>query len=229
MTKQAKIVHQVQSQWVMCFLRDMSPESALDHYLAALPYRDMIIGVGLDSLETDHPPLLFGEVFSRARVDGFRITCHCDVGDKDTLRKIDQVIHHLGGTGADRVDHGLNAVDESMLLEALKEKGLGLTICPWGYLCYSGEENVLDRVRRLHSAGVKIAIGSDDPAYMEDVWLSHSLYLLRVACGFTNNDFVKLQRNAIEVCWAPEDTKMAIMNELALFSTNLKTLERRRT
>lgn len=216
-------MHQVQSQWAMCFLRDMSPESALDHYLAALPYRDMIIGVGLDSLETDNPPLLFEEVFSRARVDGFRITCHCDVGDKDTLRNIDKAIHHLGGTGADRVDHGLNAVDEPMLLQALKEKGL--TICPWGYLCYSGEENVLDRVRRLHSAGVKIAIGSDDPAYMEDVWLSHSLYLLRVACGFTNDDFVKLQRNAIEVCWAPEDTKMAIMNELALFSTNFKTLE----
>lgn len=161
MTEQANTVHQVQSQWVMCFLRDMSPESALEHYLAPLPYRDMIIGVGSDSLETDRPPLLFGEVFSRAREDGFRITCHCDVGDKDTLRNIDQVFHHLGGTGADRVDHGLDAVDEPMLLEALNEKDMGMTICPWGYLCYSGQENVLDRVCRLHSAGVNIAIGSD--------------------------------------------------------------------
>lgn len=59
---------------------------------------------------------------------------------------------------------------------------------------------------------------------MEDVWLSHSLYLLRVASGFTNDDFVKLQRNAIEVCWVPEDTKTAIMNEL--FSADCKGMKK---
>lgn len=204
----------------------MSSESALDHYLAALPYREMIIGIGLDSLETDRPPLLLGEVFSRARKDGFKITCHCDAGDEDTLRNIYQVIHHLGGTGADRVDHGLDAVFEPTLLEALNEKDMGMTIFPWGYLCYSGQENVLDRVDRLHSTGVKIGIGNDDPAYMEDVWLSHSLYLLRVACGFTNDNFVKLQRNAIEICWAPKDTKTAIMNESELFSADFKGMKK---
>jgi adenosine deaminase len=113
-----------------------------------------------------------------------------------------------------------------MLLEALIEKDMGITICPWGYLFYSGQENVLDRVRRLHSAGVKTAMGSDDPAYMEDVWLSHSLYLLRVTCRFTNDDFVKLQRNAIEVRWAPEDTKTSIINELKLFSADFKWMKK---
>lgn len=60
----------------------------MEHYQQALPYRDLIIGIGLDSLEVDRPPLLFDEVFHCARSDGFKITCHCDVGDKDTMRNI---------------------------------------------------------------------------------------------------------------------------------------------
>lgn len=45
----------------------MSLELVLDYYLAALPYRNMIVGIGLDLLETDRPLLFFEEVFSRAR------------------------------------------------------------------------------------------------------------------------------------------------------------------
>ncbi|KAF7592532.1 hypothetical protein BBP40_012756 [Aspergillus hancockii] len=207
----------VQSQWIMCFLRDMSPESAVSHYIDALPYRDMIIGIGLDSLETDRPPLLFENVFSRARADGFKITCHCDVGAKDSLRHIAQVIDELGGTGADRIDHGLHAADDPSLLAKLKEKDLGMTICPWGYLCYSGEGKILERIRILHGAGIKITIGSDDPAYMEDIWLDHSLYMLRKLCDFTDNDFLTLQRNAVDICWASGGVKSQILAELEVF------------
>ncbi|KAE8389350.1 hypothetical protein BDV23DRAFT_99307 [Aspergillus alliaceus] len=207
----------VQSQWIMCFLRDMSPESAMSHYTDALPYRDMIVGIGLDSLETDRPPLLFEEVFRRARRDGFRITCHCDVGAKDSLRHIAQVLDQLGGTGADRIDHGLHAADDPSLLSRVREKDLGMTICPWGYLCYSGESKILERVRILHDEGIKIAIGSDDPAYMEDVWLNHSLYLLRELCHFTDEDFLVLQRNAVDICWASTGTKRQIIAELEGF------------
>ncbi|KAE8327543.1 adenosine deaminase [Aspergillus sergii] len=204
----------VQSQWIMCFLRDMSPESAMSHYIDALPYRDMIVGIGLDSLETDRPPLLFEDVFQRAREDGFKITCHCDVGAKDSLRHIAQVIDQLGGTGADRIDHGLHAADDPSLLSKVKEKGLGMTICPWGYLCYSGETQILERIRIIHDAGIKIAIGSDDPAYMEDIWLNNSLYMLRELCHFTDDDFVALQRYAVDICWASTDVKTGILAEL---------------
>lgn len=198
----------------MCFLRDMSPESAMSHYIDALPYRDMIVGIGLDSLETDRPPLLFEDVFQRAREDGFKITCHCDVGAKDSLRHIAQVIDQLGGTGADRIDHGLHAADDPSLLAKVKEKDLGMTICPWGYLCYSGETQILERIRIIHDAGIKIAIGSDDPAYMEDVWLNNSLHMLRELCHFTDDDFVALQRYAIDICWASADVKREILAEL---------------
>jgi adenosine deaminase len=60
-------------------LRDMPLEAAIEHYEAALPYKDIITGVRLDSNEYDRPPSLFEELYLRARVDGFNLTCHCDV------------------------------------------------------------------------------------------------------------------------------------------------------
>lgn len=202
-------------------LRDMSPESAISHCVDALPYTDMIAGVGLDSLEVDRPPMLFAEMFTFARKNGWKITCHCDVGDKDTLRNIHQVIYQIGGTGSDRIDHGLNAVENPDLLTAIKQRGLGMTICPWGYLCYSGVGDIFPMVRQLFDAGIDIAIGSDDPSYMEDIWLSHSLYMLRVKCDFTNRELLNLQRNAVRMCWALPAVKDEILAELTEFEKNM--------
>ncbi|KAF3034763.1 hypothetical protein E8E11_004808 [Didymella keratinophila] len=120
----------VTSKWIMCFLHDESPESAMQHYEAALPYRDMIISVGLDSNEVGRPPSLFDDVFVRARSDGFRITAHCDVGTSYLLSHIRQVTSSIGGMGADRIDHGQNAAGDTELVEHIKQKVLGMTICP---------------------------------------------------------------------------------------------------
>ncbi len=113
----------------MCFLRDLSPESAMEHYELSLPYRDIIVGIGLDSNEFDRPPELFSEVYLRARKDGFRLTAHCDVKQPATLEHIRQVVTVLGGTGAERVDHGLDAAEKDELVNLIAEKGVGMTIC----------------------------------------------------------------------------------------------------
>jgi len=73
-------------------LRDQSPEDAMEMYIAALPYKDMIVGIGLDSNEYDRPPALFEELYLRARADGFKLTCHCDVTQKNTHVHIRQYV-----------------------------------------------------------------------------------------------------------------------------------------
>ncbi|KAM0331535.1 hypothetical protein ACHAQA_003212 [Verticillium albo-atrum] len=145
----------VKSGWIMCFLRDRSPESALEHYREALLYKDMIIGFGLDSDERDRPPSLFDEVFTLARRDGFKITAHCDVGQKDTHENIRQVVSTLGGGGADRIDHGLNAADKQELNDLILNKDIGITICPWAYLRRWTYQEVAERLQTLVDAGTK--------------------------------------------------------------------------
>ncbi|KAG9187077.1 adenosine deaminase [Alternaria panax] len=204
----------VKSAWIMCFLRDESPESAAEHYDAALRYRDMIVGIGLDSNEVDRPPSLFDGIFVRARNDGFRLTAHCDVGKPYPLEHIHQVASSIAGTGADRIDHGLNAAGDTDLMAIIKEKGVGMTICPWSYIRHQPMDEVFQRIRALFDAGIMIAIASDDPAFMEDTWALENLLVLKRYCNFTNLEIQRLAENSIEMCWASEDTKGHILREL---------------
>lgn len=203
--------------YIMCFLRDVSPEEAMEHYELALPYREMIVGIGLDSNEYDRPPMLFDEVYRRARKDGFKLTCHCDVAQKDTHEHTRQVICEIGGGGADRVDHGLDAAEVPELLGVIKEKRIGMTLCPWAYVRHHKEENVFGYVRRLFTAGVLVNISSDSPAYVESNWVVDNLSLLQMKGGFTNEEIVKVQRNSLEMCWAGEDVKAEMGEKIERF------------
>ncbi|KAH7333244.1 hypothetical protein BKA65DRAFT_507443 [Rhexocercosporidium sp. MPI-PUGE-AT-0058] len=207
----------VKSQWIMCILRDMSPESAIEAYEAALPYKDMIVGIGLDSDELDRPSNLFDALFKRARADGFKITSHCDFNQKNTHEHIRQVAEELGGSGADRIDHGLNAADREELVKVIKEKEAGMTVCPCAYVRHTAEREVFLRIRKLFDEGIKIAVASDDPAYMEDNWVLHNLYLVQEKCRFADHEMIQLQRNAVEICWASDALKQELTRELDNF------------
>lgn len=191
----------------------------MQHYEAALKYRDMIVGIGLDSNEVDKPPSLFEEVFARARNDGFYLTAHCDVGKSYPTSHIYQVAASIAGTGADRIDHGLNAVGDAKLIELIKKKGLGMTICPWSYIRHQPFDDVFQRTRALFDAGIRISIGSDDPAFMEDTWVLENLLVAKKYCGFTNLEVQKLAENAIRDCWASENSKNHMLQELYSIDT----------
>ncbi|KAF7185231.1 putative deaminase [Pseudocercospora fuligena] len=201
----------LKSSWIMCFMRDESPESAMECYEAALPYRDMIIGIGLDSNEDNRPPNLFKDVFSRAKKDGYKLTCHCDIGRTYPVEHIRQVIEDIR---ADRIDHGLNIVEDTKLMDSVKEKGLGMTICPWSYIRHQPFAEVWETVRKIFDAGIKISIGSDDPAFMEDTWVLENFRILKKFCGFSNGDVVRLMRGAMEMSWASPDVKEEMIAEL---------------
>lgn len=186
----------------------------MEHYEAALKYRDMIVGIGLDSNEVDRAPSLFDEVFVRARNDGFRLTAHCDVGKSYPLEHIHQVASIMAGTGADRIDHGLNAAGDANLMKIIKKKELGMTICPWSYIRHQPMDEVFERIRALFDAGIMIAIASDDPAFMEDTWVLENFLVVKRYCGFTNLEIQRLAENAIEMCWASEDAKRQMLLEL---------------
>ena len=195
----------------MCFLRDMSVESAWETYQAMLPYKDMVIGIGLDSDENDRPPALFADLYTRAQQDGFHITAHCDVGQKDTYQNIRQVAADLL---LDRIDHGLNAATDTDLIRIIKDRGVGMTLTPWGYLRHEPVEEIFPRIRKLFDEGIPIAIGSDDPAYMENCWILHDLLLVKRMCGFDDGDMVKLARDAADMCWADKNLKEGIRREI---------------
>ena len=174
----------------------------------------MIVGIGLDSNEDQHPPSLFEEIYLRARADGFRLTAHCDVGKAYPIEHVHQVVNSVGGTGAERVDHGMNATDDPELMETIREKEIGMTICPWSYIRHQPFDEVFERIRTLFDAGIKISIASDDPTFMEDTWLYENMLLAQRFCKFSDEDMLRLAKNAVEICWASDAVKKGILDQL---------------
>ena len=77
----------------------------------SLPYRDWIVGVGLDSDERGNPPVKFRGGLRRAPArEGFRLTMHCDVDQEDSVAHIWQCLDEIG---VERIDHGVNALEDA--------------------------------------------------------------------------------------------------------------------
>lgn len=180
----------------------------------SLPYKDWIVGVGLDSDEAGNPPVKFREVFARARAEGYRMTMHCDVDQKNSTEHIRQVIEEIG---VDRIDHGVNALEDPALIAAIREKGLGLTVCP------ISNSHVTDglkaaEIRALLDQGVKVTVNSDDPAYFPG-YVAENLAVLRPApASLTDADLVRLQRNAIDISWAAPAIRDRFLAELDAYA-----------
>lgn len=117
----------IEAGLILCFLRDLDPRWAMATLVESVPYRDWILGVGLDSDERGNPPAKLAEVFARARSMGYFLTMHCDIDQEGTLEHIRQALDDIG---VDRIDHGCNAAESPELVERLLTRGIGLACCP---------------------------------------------------------------------------------------------------
>lgn len=199
----------VETQLIMCFLRDMSAESAMQTLAQSLPYKDWIVGVGLDSDEKGNPPVKFAEVFSKARAHGFRLTMHCDVNQENTLVHIHQVLHTIG---VDRIDHGVNSLEDPALCKTIAERGLGLTVCPVSNR-FCVQSLTGDEIRRMLELGMRATVNSDDPAYFR-AYMNENLQALAEEAGFTQAEIVQLVTNAFTVSWLDEQRRASYIDRV---------------
>lgn len=199
----------IESQLILCFLRDMSAESAMQHLELAIPYLDWLVGVGLDSDERNNPPAKFTEVFAKAKTLGLKLTMHCDVNQQNTLTHIRQCIDEIE---VDRIDHGVNSLESEVLCELIKNKGLGLTVCPVSNQ-FVVQSLTSEEVHSMLDKNMLVTINSDDPAYFR-AYLNENLIELQKEGNFDQEQIVTLVGNAFKVAWLDDKTKDAYLNQL---------------
>jgi len=199
----------IDSQLIMCFLRDMSAESAMQILDAALPFKDWIVGVGLDSDEKNNPPMKFQQVFHKAREQGYRLTMHCDVNQEDTLGHIGQCLYDIQ---VDRIDHGVNSLEDDSIIEELKQRQMGLTVCPVSNR-FVVQSLTSEEIRSMLEQGILATVNSDDPAYFR-AYLNENFIELQQEGGFTRDEIVTLAGNAFKVAWIDEATRQTYLHQL---------------
>ena len=189
----------IRTQLIMCFLRDMSPESAAETLRRSLDYKSWIVGVGLDSDERGNPPIKFSSVFSDAREAGYRLTMHCDVDQDDSVSHIWQCLNDIE---VERVDHGVNSLEDARLVDEILNRNLALTVCPISN-SYVTADTKADKIRQMLDLGMRVTINSDDPAYFPG-YMTENFIVVQREADLSKSDLVRLCRNAFEAAWIDE-------------------------
>jgi aminodeoxyfutalosine deaminase len=161
---EARELHGVDVRLTPDITRGFSLEEAEETVRWASRYRERgVVGVGLGGLEAEFPAEQYAPVFARAREQGLASVPHAgEVAGPASVRAA------LEALGADRVRHGIRAVEDPSLVDELRERGLVLDVCPISNV-RTGAVRSLDEhpLPRLVSAGVRCSLSTDDPAMFD--------------------------------------------------------------
>lgn len=205
--------HGITSEVIMCFLRHLDEADAHTTLEAALPHRDRIVGVGLDSSEKGHPPEKFARVFTAAREAGFRTVAHA--GEEGPAEYVRTALDHLG---VSRVDHGNSALDDAELVARLVAERMPLTVCPLSNLALCVVDDLRAHpLRAMLDAGLCATIHSDDPAYFGG-YVADNYVAVAGALDLGRDELLTLARNGIEASFASAERKAELSAELEAFA-----------
>lgn len=200
------------SKLILCFLRHLSAQEAMTTLEQALPFRDWIIGVGLDSSEQNHPPEQFTAVFDRARAEGFLPVAHA--GEEGPADYIWQALQKLK---VKRIDHGVRCFEDSQLVEQLRTEQIPLTVCPLSNVKLRVFKTMTEHnLKRLLDLGLCVTVNSDDPAYFGG-YITENFLAVQEAFNLDRKDLYQLTKNAFQATFLQPAEQQRFMVELDNF------------
>jgi adenine deaminase len=187
---------------ILCFLRHLSADEAMQTLQEALLHKDIIAAVGLDSSEMGHPPSKFAEVFAHARREGLPAVAHA--GEEGPPSYIYEALDILQ---VRRIDHGVRCEEDPQLLRRLVSERMPLTVCPLSNVKLNVFTRIEDHnIRRLLEQGVCVTVNSDDPAYFGGYLLENYLAVQR-SLDLSRSQLAMLARNSIEASFLTDGAK----------------------
>ena len=205
----AKAQYGITSCIIMCFLRHLSQEEAFDTLEQALPFKDDIIGVGLDSSELGNPPSKFIDVFKKAKEEGFKLVAHA--GEEADFSYIYEALDLLG---ISRIDHGVQSIKSAELMQRLKDEQMPLTVCPNSNI----ELRVFDtykehNIKELLDYGLNITVNSDDPAYFKG-YINQNFINISENLPLTEDDIITLVKNSFRSSFISDELKQQYLDKV---------------
>ena len=199
----------ISSELIMCFLRHLSAEAAMETLHASLPFWKWIVAVGLDSSEVGHPPEDFKAVFDEARKHGLLTVAHA--GEEGPPEYIWQALDDLK---VSRVDHGVRCVEDPKLVERLREEQIPLTVCPLSNVKLRVFDSIQDHnLKRMLELGLCVTVNSDDPAYFGG-YMDENFEAVREGLDLSREDVYRLAKNSFQASFLDAAKKQQLLKEL---------------
>lgn len=203
----------VSSELILCFWRHLSAAEAEATLREAEPYRDRIVGIGLDAAERGHPPGKFAAVYDRARAMGLKSLCHA--GEEGPAAYVREALDLLE---VDRIDHGNAALEDGDLVRRLAAAGTVLTVCPISNLKLGGVDAMADHpLKTMLDAGLAVTVNSDDPAYFGG-YVNDNYVAVARALGLTREELVRIARTSFTGSFLDAEAKARHLAELDAYA-----------
>jgi adenine deaminase len=199
----------ISSELIMCFLRHLSAEEAMETLRTALPFGDRIVAVGLDSSEVGHPPRDFKAVFDEAREHSFLTVAHA--GEEGPPEYIWQALDDLK---VSRIDHGVRCTEDPKLVERLREEQVPLTVCPLSNVKLRVFDSIQDHnLKRMLDLGLRVTVNSDDPAYFGG-YVDENFHAAQEGLHLSREDVSQLAKNSFRASFLDAERKQRLLDEL---------------
>lgn len=198
---------------IAAFLRDQPEDSALEVLEALLGMGAPIVGIGLDSAEVGNPPSKFIRLFRRAAEAGLRLVAHA--GEEGPPSYVWDALDLLG---AERIDHGIRAVEDGALVQRLAAEQVPLTVCPLSNVRLRAVDTLASHpLPQMLSAGLNVCVNSDDPAYFGG-YVGANFAALAQEFGWDSETVQTLAANSISSSFASDSRKAELLAELAAWA-----------
>lgn len=185
--------------------RTFGEAACLQELEGLLAHRDGITALDLAGDELGFPGSLFLNHFNRARDAGLRITVHA--GEAAGPESIWQAIRELG---AERIGHGVKAVEDPALMDFLAEHGIGIESCLTSNIQTSTVPSLAQHpLATFLRHGVLASINTDDPA-VQGIEIEHEYRVAALQAGLTPEEIRTAQENGLKLAFLSEQEKQAL-------------------
>jgi len=194
---------------ILCFLRHLSEAEAFEALEQATPHLDKLLGVGLASSELGHPPEKFARVFGKARSLGLHLVAHA--GEEGPPAYIWSALDALK---VERIDHGVQAMQDPALVARLVRDQIPLTVCPLSNLKLRVFPTLAQHnLGAMLEAGLVATVNSDDPAYFGG-YINENFTQTFASLGLTAQHAWQLAHNSFAASFIDKPAKQSLQHRL---------------
>ena len=193
----------IRVQWIFDAVRQWTIEEGWQTVRASAALREQgVVAFGLGGDEIRGPAEPFREIFAFARNHGMHL--HAHAGECTGPESIWSALNDLG---AERIGHGLTAIQDERLVQHLAETQIPVEICLTSNLRTGGIKDLREHpLRKYFDAGVNVSLHSDDPALF-GTSLNREYLLAHEVFGFTRDELRQLAINSFRSAFLPPDEK----------------------
>ncbi len=195
---------------IVTCIRHFGPDKARQTArCAAETAGDFIVGFGIAGDEKSGQPKDFLWSFDAAREAGLRITAHA--GEWGGPQSVRDAIHDLG---AERIGHGVRAIEDLALVDEIAERGIVLEVCPGSNVALGLYKDFRAHpIGQMYDRGVKVTISTDDPPFFHTT-MAREYDQLNRAFDWDEGVFAKIARTSLDAAFCDTNTKARILKTL---------------